>query len=489
MRFIDNFLNQITMYRLVLYYLIMLVAASVTLSSFTFLPFSSLSIILSAGVLLATCFIVNKLLSFVFKVPANIESSYITALILTLIITPAGRPSDFIFLVVAGALAMIGKYVLFFEKRHIFNPAAAAVVVTGFMFGWHASWWVGTLLMLPFLLAGILIVIKIKRIEMVSVFLAAATLTMMVLGITRGVDPILLLKNTFLDSPILFFAFIMLTEPLTSPTRKNLQIIYGLLVGILFSSQLALAGYYLTPEFALLAGNLFAWLVGMKTRLALKLKEKINMAQNISEFVFIRPKNFGFIPGQYMEWTFSHKGVDSRGNRRFFTIASSPTEDTLRLGVRFEQNGSSFKRALSNLNTSQTVFAGQLGGDFVLPDDASKKLVFIAGGIGITPYRSIVKYLVDKDETRDIILFYMTKTAEEIVYRDVFQMGKKIGLKTVYRTERLDSETIKKKVPDYNLRTFYLSGQHGMVDAYKSVLKQIRVRQGNIVVDYFPGYA
>ena len=181
------------MYRLVLYYLIMLVAASVTLSSFTFLPFSSLSIILSAGVLLATCFIVNKLLSFVFKVPANIESSYITALILTLIITPAGRPSDFIFLVVAGALAMIGKYVLFFEKRHIFNPAAAAVVVTGFIFGWYASWWVGTLLMLPFLLAGILIVIKIKRIEMVSIFIAAATLTMMVLGITPRINPIPLL--------------------------------------------------------------------------------------------------------------------------------------------------------------------------------------------------------------------------------------------------------------------------------------------------------
>ena len=54
--------------------------------------------------------------------------------------------------------------------------------------------------------------------------------------------------------------------------------------------------------------------------------------------------------------------------------------------------------------------ASQLAGDFILPEDKNKKLVFIAGGIGVTPFRSMIKYLIDKNEKRDIIIFYSNRT-------------------------------------------------------------------------------
>ena len=482
MRFVDDFLNGITMYRLVLYYLIFLVLAAAALSFLGLLPFSPLSILISAVFLVSVCVISNKILAAIFKAPANIESSYITALILCLIITPASKPNDFMFLLVAGVIAMAGKYLLFWKKKHIFNPAAAAVTVTAFTIGGFASWWVGNLYMQPFLLLGILIVRKIRRFEQVLAFFIVTIATMFLGSILQGNNFILIVKNAFTQSPILFFAFVMLTEPQTSPTRRRFQILYGALV--------AIVGNFVAPEMALLVGNLFAYSVNMKEKLTLFLEEKIKTGENLIDFTFKRPQNFSFTPGQYLEWTLPHQKVDSRGNRRFFTIAASPTEDTIRLGVRFSENGSSFKRALSNFNNSQTIAAGQLGGDFVLPKDSSKKLVFIAGGIGITPFRSIVKYLIDTNQKRDIILLYANKNADEIVYKEIFdEAAKKFGLKTIYVLERLNSETIKQEVPDFSDRTFYLSGPHAMVDAYKKILKEMKIRSNQIVTDYFPGYA
>lgn len=482
MRFLDDFLNRITMYRLVLYYLIFLVLTAAVLGFFGLLPFTPVSILSSMLFLVIICVISNKILASIFKAPANIESSYITALILCLIITPASKPNDFLFLFLSGIIAMAGKYILFWKRKHIFNPAAAGVVTTSLLFGWYASWWVGTAPMLPFLLLGVLIVRKIKRTKEIAAFFAASIVIMLISAFFNHNNFILVFKNAFTQSPILFFAFVMLTEPLTSPTRRRFQILYGALV--------AIVGNFVASEIALLFGNIFAYFVGTRERLILKLSWKEKIGPDIMEFVFESPLNFTFEPGQYMEWTLTHRQVDSRGNRRFFTIAASPTEDTIQLGVRFSQNGSSFKRALLSLPNFQTIAAGNLSGDFILPKDDLKKLIFIAGGIGITPFRSMIKYLIDKKERRDIVLFYANKSADEIVYKEIFdEAAEKFGLKTIYVLGRMNSETIKKEVPDYNSRTFYLSGPHAMVDAYKIVLKQIGVRSNKIITDYFPGYA
>ena len=79
------------------------------------------------------------------------------------------------------------------------------------------------------------------------------------------------------------------------------------------------------------------------------------------------------------------------------------------------------------------MIAGQIAGDFTLPDDPEQKLVFIAGGIGITPFRSMLKYLLDTNQRRDIVLLYANKTANEIAYKDILSEAQtKLGIQVFY---------------------------------------------------------
>ena len=100
------------------------------------------------------------------------------------------------------------------------------------------------------------------------------------------------------------------------------------------------------------------------------------------------------------------------------------------MGVKFYDKPSTYKKTLISLNNGGIVVAGQLAGDFTLPEEKDKKLVFIAGGIGVTPFRSMIKYLVDNNEKRDIVIFYSNKRFNDIAYKDIFdQAEKKLALK------------------------------------------------------------
>lgn len=205
-----------------------------------------------------------------------------------------------------------------------------------------------------------------------------------------------------------------------------------------------------------------------------------------------------------MEWTLPHPKTDSRGNRRYFTLASSPTESEVRIGVKFNKRSSSFKKALLALDSHTPLVASQLSGDFVLPKDRRQKLVFIAGGIGVTPYRSMVKYLLDSHEARPITLLYSARTSEDFAYTDIFEQAKQaIGLKTVYattdtssdiqgdhvRSGRINAAMIQQEIPDYMERLFYISGTQAMVTSLQQVLVDLGVPRHQVKVDYFPGYA
>jgi ferredoxin-NADP reductase len=153
------------------------------------------------------------------------------------------------------------------------------------------------------------------------------------------------------------------------------------------------------------------------------------------------------------------------------------------------------------MKSGDTIVAGQLAGDFTLPKDPKQKLAFIAGGIGITPFRSMIKNLIDRGEKRDAILFYSNRSADEIAYRDVFDDAEqKIGMRTIYITtgagtpnadggNRLTADTIKKEIPDYGERMFYLSGTHAMTNAFEKTLREMGVPRANIKTDFFPGFA
>lgn len=512
MKYIDNILDRITMYRLLLYYLIFLLVIAFIYCIFGILPYNAFSVIFSALFLTAICWITNKIFANAFKAPTNVESVYITALILALILSPISSTADIILLFWAGVLAMASKYIFAIYKKHIFNPAAIAVVLTGFGFYGSASWWIGTSSMLPFLLLGLLIVRKVRRYDLVFFFFIASITTILGLSLIQGSNLFNTLKQIVYSSPIFFFAFVMLTEPLTTPPTKGLQSIYGVITGVLFAPQLHIGTFYTTPEIALVLGNLFSYLVSPKYKVISTVPEKIKIAPDMTDFLFTPPKKLAFAPGQYMEWTLPHKHSDSRGNRRYFTIASSPTEDKLRLGVKFYPNGSSFKKALADIDIKTPIVGAQLSGDFTLPKDIKQKLVFIAGGIGITPFRSMIKYLIDKKQPRPIVLFYANKTSDEIVYGDIFNQAQaELGIKTVYtltdqskipanwleqapesirqnKIGRIDANMIKQEVPDFWDRIFYLSGPHAMVTAYKETLKSMGIGDSRIKTDFFPGF-
>lgn len=502
--FFDSIIDKITMYKLVLYYLFFLLAAAVGLSMFGILPYTPLAIIYSSTILTIACWIINKLIARMFQVPVNEESAYITAWILALIISPpqSGEYLNILpLLLLAAAAAMTSKYILNIGRKHIFNPAALAVALASIILGQSASWWVGTASMTAFVaFGGIIMLRKLRQFHLAFAFLSAILISTIVLTPEHTLSASLL--KALLTSPLLFFAGIMLTEPLTMPSTKDGRIAFGILVGALLVPQAHFGNFSFTPELALLAGNIFGYIVSPKGKHLFMLKETVQSGQDTYDFVLESDKKFSFKPGQYMEWTLAQPKPDARGNRRYLTIASSPSENTTLLGVKFYNNPSTFKQQLLKMHPGDTILGGQLAGDFILPDDPKQKLAFIAGGIGITPFRSMAKYLADKNENRSIVLIHSNRSTEEIVYNEVFEeASKKIDLKAVYtltdpqsappgwqgHTGYITKAMLSQEIPDYLEREFYISGSHRMVTDMKKLLSGIGLPKNKIKTDFFPG--
>lgn len=491
LNFIDNFLNKITMYRLMLYGLLAMAGYAIGLGFFETIFYNEIHFAASLGILMATCLAANYIFSKLLKAPTNIESAYITALILFFILPPLLSYGDIKVLVFAGVVAMASKYVLAIKKKHIFNPAALGALVLSLVGLGGASWWVSSPYMLPaVLILGLLMVRKIRRFQMFFAFIVVSFLSVAIFSLKLQFGFIEIAQQLLTSWPWIFFATIMFTEPLTTPPSKKMQFIYAALVGFLFGFPFQIGSVYATPELALIIGNIFSYLVSSKQKLTLVLKEKNLIAKNTYEFIFNSDQKLQFKPGQFLEWTLPHPHSDGRGNRRFFTVASSPTEETIKLGVKMaETDGSTFKQKLASLG-NEKVIAGQLGGDFILPNNTEKKLAFIAGGIGITPFRSMIKYLLDKNEERDIVLFYSNKSEEEVAYKDLLgQAQDAFGLKTLHIVGKfIDEQMIRQELPDFKDRVFYLSGPHAMVENYKNLLLRLGVSRSNIKTDYFPGF-
>lgn len=508
-KFIDTFLNKTTMYRLVLYYLLLLVGVATVFGAFGVLPYNPINILFSTGFFVLVCALINWLFAKVFRVPANVESTYITALILVFLITPPSSIIDtgyFSFAIWASIWAMATKYMFAIRKKHNFNPAAIAVVITMLFLGQSASWWVGTAVMFPFVfIGGLLLTKKIVRFDLVISFIVFA-LCGTVVGHLGGSSSILyILEQAILSTPLFFFVFVMLTEPLTTPPTRNKRIFYGSFVGALFYPSIHIFSLYLTPELSLVFGNILSYFLSSKERLVLTLKNKILVADSTYHFVFTSDKPLHFHAGQYLEWTLpARTDTDTRGNRRYFTIASSPTEREIAMGVKFYPEPSTFKQVLLGLNEGDSITASSLSGDFTLPKDVRKKIVCIAGGIGVTPFRSMAQYLIDTKEKRDAILFYSNKMVTDIAYRDVFDRADQEGLmKVVYaltdktqipqgwngHTGYVDGDLLMKTLPDFKERWFYISGPHGMVETFEKTLRDIGVPRSQIKTDYFPGFA
>ena len=504
---IDILLNKFTMYKLTLYYLILLVVVAIFFSFFGFLSYKPLDITINTLIVLGVSISANYLFAKIFRAVTNVESVFITALILVLIV-PIGFPQNTFFLIFASLIAMAAKYLLTVEKRHLFNPAAVSVLGISLISSHSATWWIGTPIMLPFVFVGGLFLIrKIRRETLVINFLL---LYFFIIGIGSLVHSatVSAIFNTWqlsaLHSAVFFFTFVMLTEPLTSPSTKKLQGYYGYLVAFLYATlQLRLINIGLTPEMALVIGNVFAYIISPNYRLDLLLKWKKQLSLDTYAFAFNKTPNFKFTPGQYMEWTLRHKNSDSRGNRRYFSIASSPSENEIIIAVKFYNPSSSYKKALLNMTEGQRIIAAQVAGDFVLPKKINKPLVFIAGGVGLAPFRSIIQHIVDNNLQVNIILFYSNREENEILFSDTFEKAQSLGVKTIYTLTDIDNipstwqwekgyiteEMIRKYSSDFNQRTFYISGPQLMVQNFEKTLRSMQIPKKQIITDFFPGYA
>jgi glycine betaine catabolism B len=507
---VDAFLNKLTMYRLTLYHLIALLVLGTVLAAASVLPVSAVGLVLSTAILLAVSLGVNALLSRFFKATANPESTLITALILALILPPLSGFTDWrhaLITAAAAGVAIASKYLLRLRKQHALNPAAAGALFSGLVFGSFASWWVGSTAMLPLVvLGGLLIVRKVSRVRLVGVFLGAFLLFNVALALVQGLAPGMIAQSAlfvFSQTSLLFFATVMFTEPITSPKRFPLQAIYAAIVAFLYQPQLTILGQNLTPEEALLVGNLFSYIVSPSFKLRLALKDARLIGKGIWSFTFEKPKGFMHRPGQYMEWTLDIPRGDSRGSRRHFSLASSPTEQDIVIAARFSSPLSRFKQAMAELDQGALVTAAELGGDFVLLEDPRVPLAFIAGGIGITPFRSMIRYMVDKGERRDVVLLYSNDREDEIVFKDVLCDAEDLGIKIVHtltdtmnlprlwkgRTGHFDAKMLQEEVPNLAARHFFVSGSPSMVNAMKTTLRTVGVPRGHIRTDYFPGYS
>lgn len=479
---IDSFLDRLTMYRLTLYYLITLVGLGFALSLFGVVQARPEAIASSTANLLSSCLGANAIFSRIWRVRSNPESSLITVLILVLILEPVfppANPRGALVIALAGAVSMASKYLLASRRQHLFNPAAAALF-SGQVFGSFANWWVGGTYLLPLVVTGCaLLARKVNRLRLVGVFLAEFLVIMNALSLINGLGPDMILQSALFvlgQSAVVFFAVMMLTEPMTSPKRFSLRALHAGLVALLYQPQLAVPGHNLTPEQALMAGNLFSYLVSPSYKIRLALKEQRRIGSEIVNFTFAKPAWFRHRPGQCMEWSLPLQKTDSRGTRRFFSLASSPTEKEIMVTARFPAPASRFKEAL---------------------------LAFIAGGIGITPFRSMLKSLSDRGEKRDIVLLFSASREDQVVFQDVpEEAAQKVGLKvTITLTDMeniragrtgkrglIDAAMIRGVIPDAARRRFFVSGPPGMVRAAVAALRSAGVRLSAIRMDDFQGY-
>ncbi len=221
----------------------------------------------------------------------------------------------------------------------------------------------------------------------------------------------------------------------------------------------------------------------------LKLISKKRFVSNIKSFTFKPQRPIKWSAGQYLIYSLSHKNDDLRGKMRFFTISSSPFEKNITITTRIFKSASSFKKSLDNLQIGDTIEAKGPDGDFVI-DDPKKRLIFIAGGIGITPFASIIRQLSFEKKPINITLLYANKTKSFLFKNDLDETAKihkEFKIHWFLSPKKIDKRTLGRFTKNKR-HIFYVSGPDPMVDEISDILKLLKVKEENIRQDYFSGY-
>ena len=514
---LDRQLGRITMYRLVTVVLGVLVAVYAVFTATGVIDgVSTGDNLLCLAVLLVASVASSRLLGLAFRVRPHTESSVITALLLFFLFVPIPSvdAANLGWLGLAALLGNASKYLLAWRGRHVFNPAAAGaflVVVGQELVGReeriNAIWQTAaTEKLFPFVLVGALLVLwRTRRLDLGLVFTLIAAVLIGARLIELSPDQSFgeVVKTVAYSYPIVFLAGFMLSEPLTLPPRRRQQLVVAAVTGVVFAYPLAigwvtdtppdLGVFAITPELALLVGNLVAFAMSRRSGMKLQLVERRARGADTHELVFRSSRAARFTPGQYAELHLPHGGTDRRGTRRSFSISSPPAADgTVTFALRVPEPASSFKRAVLDLEPGATVRATGVYGDFVLPRDPATPVVLIAGGIGVTPFLSQLAHGPD----RDAVLVYGVPSGDDVPFAgDLADL--RVVLVSPTRPDSMPSswtwveatvlsaDLVARAVPDLAARRAYVSGPPGMVNAVRAGLSR---RCKAVRTDYFSGY-
>jgi glycine betaine catabolism B len=206
----------------------------------------------------------------------------------------------------------------------------------------------------------------------------------------------------------------------------------------------------------------------------------IKETEDISSFRLKPDEELKYMPGQWMYVRLSPE------LKHHFTISSSPTEPFLQFTTK--STGSEYKKELWTKKTDDTVEINGSFGSFVLDESDTTPRLFIAGGIGITPFRSMMKYLLDKNSDLPHTLLYSVKSANEAAFKDLLLSSSNTRVIETELEGRIDEEKIHKYCPDWKERTWWVCGPPSMVIAFVELAQKMGVAPEKIKSEEFTGY-
>lgn len=220
-------------------------------------------------------------------------------------------------------------------------------------------------------------------------------------------------------------------------------------------------------------------------------------------FCFEKPGGFQFKAGQFINVTLiSPPKTDAEGNTRSFSIASAPSEEHLMVATRMRSTA--FKDVLKAAPLGTEVKIAGPFGSFTLHADASRPAVFLVGGIGITPFRSMTLHAAKSRLTHRLHLFYSNRRPEDAAFLDELQQAEKenpnykfIGTMTeMQKSQRpwrgetgyITKDMLMKWTEDATSSIYYSAGPPGMVMAMRNLLTSIGITDDDIRTEEFSGY-
>ena len=220
----------------------------------------------------------------------------------------------------------------------------------------------------------------------------------------------------------------------------------------------------------------------------LTLTSKENLADNVWAFRFEADTPISWTPGQFIRIELPHDNPDDEGTKRWFTISSTPHDGYIQITTRVTDT--TFKQALAALPIGSTInLVEQPDGDFVW-QESEKPLVFIAGGIGITPFYSMLKARGHSGQPVSATLIYNGRT-DELPFKVEFEEASRRHpeFKVHYVIgEQLTTEKLTELVPNISSSQVYISGAESMVEALGKQLEESGLANDNLHQDFFPHY-